>query len=102
MANRLPRDRPISTSFPGSGEGGIDVWARVFRDHARQKLFFHQIYGLHIADWPPGELRDYHRAEAVAQVVIDDGLTPEPYDGDYKSERRLAILLWRWTCPKVG
>ena len=101
MANLPPRDRPISTSFPGSIEGGIDVWARVFRDQARQKLYFHQIYGLHIADSPPGELRDYHRAEADVQVAVDAGLTPEPYDGDNKSERRLATLLWRWTCPKV-
>jgi hypothetical protein len=96
MANLPPRDRPISTSFPDSTEGGIDVWAiRVFRDQTRQKLFFHQISGLHIADWPPCELRDYHFPEADAHVVVDDGLILEPYDGDDKSERRLATLLWR-------
>ena len=101
MANLPPRDRPISTSFPGSTEGGIDVWARVFRDQARQKLCFHQISGLPIANWPPSELRDFRRAKAATTVAIAADLVPEPYDGDDKSERRLATLLWRWTCPKV-
>ena len=78
MANLPPRDRPISTSFPGSSEGGIDMWARVFRDQVRQKLCFHQISRLHISDWPPDELRVCHRAEAAARVVVDAGLTPEP------------------------
>ncbi len=77
------------------------MWARLFRDQARQKLCYHQISGLLIANWPPAELRDFRRAEAVAHVAIAADLAHEPYDGDDKSERRLATLLWRWTCPKT-
>jgi hypothetical protein len=77
------------------------VWARVFRDQARQKLCFHQISGLPIANWPIAELRDFRRVEAAAQIAIDAGLVSEPFDGDDKSERRLVTLLWRWTCPNV-
>ena len=71
MANLPPRACPIATSFPGSTEGGIDVWARVFRDQARQKLCYHHVSGRDIADWPPSEARDYVRAEAAAQAAID-------------------------------
>ena len=96
-----PRDRPIATFFPESTEGGIYVCAKVFRDQARQKLCYHHISGRDIADWPPAEARDFVRAEAAAQVAIDAGLVPEPYDGDDKSERKLATLLWRWNRPKA-
>ena len=71
MANLPPRDRPIATSFQGSTEGGIDVWARVFRDQARQKLCYHHISGRDIADWPPVEARDFVRAQAASQVATD-------------------------------
>ena len=71
MANLPPRDRHIATSFQGSTEGGIDVWARVFREQARQKLCYHHISGRNIEEWPPAEARDFVRAEASAQVAID-------------------------------
>ncbi len=77
------------------------MWAKVFRDHARQKLCYPHIAGRDIADWAPADSQDILRAEAAEQIAIDTGLVPEPYDGDGKSERRLATLLWRWTCPKV-
>ena len=69
------------------------MWARVFRDQARQKLCYHYIDGRDIADWAPAEARDFARAEAASQIAIDAGLVPEPYDGDDKSERRLDTLL---------
>ena len=68
------------------------MWARVFHDQARQKLCYHHIAGRDIADWSPAEARDFARTEAAAQVAIDAGLVLEPYDGDDKSERRLATL----------
>ena len=71
MANLPPRDRPIATSFPGSTEGGIDVWARVFRNQTRQKLCYRQISGRDFANWPPDEARDFVRAKAAARVAID-------------------------------
>ncbi len=77
------------------------MWARVFRDQARQKLCYHHISGRDIVDCPPVEARNFFRAEAATQVVIDAGLVPKPYDGDDKSERGLVTLLWRWTCPKA-
>ena len=76
--------------------------ARVFRDQARQKLCYHHIAGRDIADWALAEARDFVRAEASAHVAIAAGLVPEPYDGDEKLERKLATLLWRWTCPRVA
>ena len=78
MANVPPRDRPISTSFPGSSEGGIDMWARVFRDQARRKLCYHHIVGQPTGNWPPVEVRDFRIAEATMQIVVDAGLVHEP------------------------
>ena len=77
------------------------MWARVFRNQARQKLCYHHIAGRDIANWAPVEARDFVREEAATQVAIDARLVPEPYDGDDKLERRLATLLWRWTCHDV-
>jgi hypothetical protein len=65
MANLPPKDRPISTSFPGSIEGGIDVWAKIFRDQARQKLYYHQNVGRPIADWALAKARDFSHEVAA-------------------------------------
>ncbi len=101
MANEAPRDRATTPSFPSNTEGGIDVWIRVLRDQARLKLCFHLISGVDVANRPVDEAAKHRVAAALAADAIAAGTVPIPYDGDPKSERRLATLLWRWTDHKL-
>ncbi len=101
MANEVPRERAISPSFPGMTDGGIDVWSHVFRDQARQKLCFHLTSGVAPLDRTVEEKDELRRASATSLHGVADKHTPVPFDGDAKSERRLASLLWRWTDPKI-
>jgi len=71
------------------------------RDQARSKLCFHFISGVARADRPADELAEERLARAAAIQTATNGRIPIPFDGDSKSERRLATLLWRWTDQKV-
>ncbi len=101
MANEIPRDRAIVPSFPATAEGGIDVWIRVLRDQARTKLCFHLISGVARADRPTDEIAEERLSRDASVQAVTDGRIPLPFNGDSKSERRLATLLWRWTDQKV-
>jgi hypothetical protein len=92
MANEAPRDRATTPSFPGIAEGGFEVWIRVLQNQIRIKLRFHLISGIPTAT-RPAEERDEERVAAIAAVqAIAHGHIAVPYDGDTKSERRLASI----------
>jgi len=93
MTNEAPRDRDTTPSFPSTTEGGIDVWIRVLRDETRLKLCFHLISGVAAANRPVDDAAEYRVAAAAADTTIATGTVPIPYDGDLKSEGRLATLL---------
>jgi hypothetical protein len=99
MANEEPHTRGTLPSFPGSTEGGIDVWVRVFRNQARSKLSFNLISGVAFAN-----RTDAKRAECRAVVITKDaallaGTIPVPFEDD-KAEWRLTTMVWSWTDPK--
>jgi hypothetical protein len=74
----------------------------VFRDQTRQKLCFHLISGVAPADRTVAEIAELRLATAAAVKAVTDGTAVVPYDGDSKSKRRLAALLWPWTDPIEG
>ena len=102
MANGAPRDLATAPSFLETPKGGIEVRIRVLRDQARLKLCFHLISGAPRANRSAKDLTEERAARAAAVHAIVDGHTSAPYDGNLKSERRLATLLWRWTEQKVA
>jgi hypothetical protein len=95
MANKAPRDRAIAPSFPSTTKGEIDVWIRVLRDHARLKLCFRLISGVADVNRPQDQIDEQRATASAAVIAFAAGDVPVPYDGDPKSERRLATLLWR-------
>ena len=97
MANETPRDRAIVSSFLATKEGGIDVWIRILRDQACLKLCFHLISGVTRANRPAEEIAEERAARTAAAQAVADGHIPNPFDGDAKTERRFATLIWRWT-----
>ena len=101
MAHEAPRDRATTPSFPSTTEGGVDVLIRVLRDQARLKLCFHLISGVAAANRHVDEAAEYRFTATAADTTIAAGTVPIPYDGDPKSERLLATLLWRWTDQKL-
>ena len=70
MANEELHTRGTLPSFPGSTEGGIDVWVRVFRNLARSKLCFNLISGVAFANQTAAK-----RAEYRATVIDARGAT---------------------------
>ena len=97
MTNETPRDRAIVPFFTATTEGGIDEWIRVLRDQARLKLCLHLISGVARDNRPADEIAEERAARAAAVHAVSEGHVPAPFDGDSKSKRRLATLLWRWT-----
>jgi len=77
------------------------VWIRVLRVQSRTKLCFHLISGVARSNRPADEIAEERLARTAAVQADTDGRIPLPFDGDSKSERRLATLLWRWTDLKV-
>jgi hypothetical protein len=73
----------------------------MLRDQVRLKLSFHLISGVARANRPAEEIVEERAARAAAVKAVADGHVPDPFDGDAKSERRLATLLWRWTNQKI-
>jgi len=100
MANEEPRTRGIVPSFPGSTEGCIDVWVRVFRNKARSKLCFNLVSGVAFANRTAAKRAEY-RADVIARdAALLAGIIPVPFEDDDKAKRRLSTLMWSWTDPK--
>ena len=93
MANEEPRTRGIVPSFPGSTEGDIDVWVRVFRIHARSKLCFNLISGVVFANRSVAERAEYRATVITRDATLLAGTIPVPFEDDDKAERRLSTRL---------
>ena len=100
MANEEPRTRRIVPSFPGSTEGVIDIWVRVFRRHARSKLCFNFISGVPFANRTVAERAEYRATFIARYAALLAGTISVPFEDDDKAERRQSTLLWSWTDPK--
>ena len=100
MANEEPRTRGIVPSFPGSTEGGIDVWVRVFRSQARSKLCLNLISGVVFTNRSVAERAEYRAVVVARDAALLAGIIPVPFEDDDKAERRMSSLLWTWTDPK--
>ncbi len=94
MANEEPRTRGIVPSFPGSTEGGIDVWVRVFRNRARSMLCLNLISGVALANRTVAKQAEYSAAVIAKDAALLTGEVPVPFEDDDKAERRLSNLLW--------
>ncbi len=87
-------------NFPRSTEEGIDVWVRVFRNHARSKLCFNMISGVAFANRIAAKRAEYRAVVIARDAAILARTIPVPFEDDDKAERRLSNLLWSWTDPK--
>jgi len=102
MANEAPRDRAATPSFS---------WTTVRRRNRRldssssrpraSEVCFDLISSVLDVARSPEERVEARVGVTLAVLAIADGHAPVPYDGDPKSERRLATLLWPWTDEKV-
>jgi len=99
MADDSTRNRAIVPSFPGSTKGGIDVWIRVVRDHARTKLCFNLICGIAPAARPAAMRAAVRAGNAARDAAVLACNKPLPYEDDDNAERRLSTLIWLWTYP---
>ena len=101
MSYNDSRTRATIPTFPAMTIGGIDVWVRALRTHARSRKCYSLI---RVIGKSRTSKADAETARDSWQQIVDDAIKagttiPEPKsaEGDHGAEQRLCQLLYKWT-----